>query len=67
MVRGGARATGRGGDGVGTHTMANNNSGGGGGGGVLVVVTQCLLVPTGTHHSYTTHTVLRGEGRGHWG
>ena len=31
------------------------------GGGVLVVVTQCLLLPTGTHHSYTTHTVsLRG-------
>ena len=36
---------------------------GGGGGGVLVVVTQCLLLPTGTHHSYTTHTVsLRGGG-----
>ena len=36
--------------------------GGGGGGGILVVVTQCLLLPTGTHHSYTTHTVsLRGE------
>ena len=29
-----------------------------------VVVTQCLLLPTGTHHSYTTHTVLRGEGGG---
>ena len=25
---------------------------------ILVVVTQCLLLPTGTHHSYTTHTVL---------
>ena len=38
---------------------------GGGGGGILVVVTQCLLLPTGTHHSYTTHTVsLRGGGRG---
>ena len=24
---------------------------------ILVVVTQCLLLPTGTHHSYTTHTV----------
>ena len=35
----------------------------GGGGGILVVVTQCLLLPTGTHHSYTTHTVsLRGGG-----
>ena len=34
-----------------------------GGGGILVVVTQCLLLPTGTHHSYTTHTVsLRGGG-----
>ena len=41
--------------------------GGGGGAGervrwvgereILVVVTQCLLLPTGTHHSYTTHTV----------
>ena len=29
--------------------------GGGGGGEILVVVTQCLLLPTGTHHSYTTH------------
>ena len=40
---------------------------GGGGGGereILVVVTQCLLLPTGMHHSYTTHTVLRGEGGG---
>ena len=38
---------------------------GGGGGGILVVVTQCLLLPTGTHHSYTTHTVsLRGVGGG---
>ena len=37
--------------------------GGGGGGEILVVVTQCLLLPTGTHHSYTTHTVsLRGGG-----
>ena len=37
----------------------------GGGGGILVVVTQCLLLPTGTHHSYTTHTVsLRGGGGG---
>ena len=36
-----------------------------GGGGILVVVTQCLLLPTGTHHSYTTHTVsLRGGGGG---
>ena len=24
---------------------------------ILVVVTQCLLLPIGTHHSYTTHTV----------
>ena len=24
----------------------------GGGGEILVVVTQCLLLPTGTHHSY---------------
>ena len=32
---------------------------------ILVVVTQCLLLPTGTHHSYTTHTVsLRGGGGG---
>ena len=44
---------------------------GGGGGGVLgervrwvgereilVVVTQCLLLLTRTHHSYTTHTVV---------
>ena len=44
--------------------------GGGGGGGegereILVVVAQCLLLPTGTHHSYTTHTVsLRGGGGG---
>ena len=37
--------------------------GGGGGGEILVVGTQCLLLPTGTHHSYTTHTVsLRGGG-----
>ena len=37
--------------------------GGGGGEEILVVVTQCLLLPTGTHHSYTTHTVsLRGGG-----
>ena len=36
-----------------------------GGGGILVVVTQCLLLPTGTHHSYTTHTVsLSGGGGG---
>ena len=36
---------------------------GGGGGEILVVVTQCLLLPTGTHHSHTTHTVsLRGGG-----
>ena len=36
---------------------------GGGGRGVLVVVMQCLLLPIGTHHSYTTHTVsLRGGG-----
>ena len=34
-----------------------------GGGEILVVVTQCLLLPTATHHSYTTHTVsLRGGG-----
>ena len=32
---------------------------------ILVVITQCLLLPTGTHHSYTTHTVsLRGGGGG---
>ena len=38
---------------------------GGGGGEILVVVTQCLLLPTGTHHSYATHTVsLRGGGGG---
>ena len=38
---------------------------GGGGGEILVVVTQCLLLPTGTLHSYTTHTVsLRGGGGG---
>ena len=31
--------------------------------GVLVVVTQCLILLTRTHHSYTTHTVsLRGGG-----
>ena len=37
----------------------------GGGGEILVVVTQCLLPPTGTHHSYATHTVsLRGGGGG---
>ena len=36
-----------------------------GGGEILVVVTQCLLLPTGTHHSYTTHTLsLRGGGGG---
>ena len=35
-----------------------------GGGGILVVVTQCLLLPTGTHHSYTTHTVSLRGGRG---
>ena len=29
---------------------------GGGGGGALVVVMQCLLLLTGMHHSYTTHT-----------
>ena len=30
---------------------------------ILVVVTQCLLLPTRMHHSYTTHTVLlTGEG-----
>ena len=30
---------------------------------IIVVVTQCLLLPTKTHHSYTTHTVsLKGEG-----
>ena len=29
---------------------------GGGGGGFLVVVMQCLLLLTGMHHSYTTHT-----------
>ena len=33
--------------------------------GILAVVTQCLLLPTGTHHSYNTHAVsLRGEGVG---
>ena len=32
---------------------------------ILVVVTQCLLLPTRTHHSYTTHNVsLRGGGGG---
>ena len=31
--------------------------------GILVVVTQCLILLTRTHHSYTTHTVsLRGGG-----
>ena len=35
-----------------------------GGGEILVVVTQCLLLPTGTHHSYTTHTVSLRGGRG---
>ena len=36
-----------------------------GGGEILVVVTQCLLLPTGTHHGCTTHTVsLRGGWRG---
>ena len=36
-----------------------------GGGEILVVVTQCLLLPTGTHHGCTTHTVsLRGWGGG---
>ena len=29
---------------------------GGGGGGFLVIVMQCLLLLTGMHHSYTTHT-----------
>ena len=35
---------------------------------ILVVVTQCLLLPTGTHHSYATHTVslVRGGGAGEW-
>ena len=29
------------------------------------MVTQCLLLPTGTHHGCTTHTVsLRGGGGG---
>ena len=28
----------------------------------LVVVTQCLLLLTRTHHSYTTHSVLLGGG-----
>ena len=29
----------------------------------FVVHVQCLLLPTGTHHSYTTHVLLReGEG-----
>ena len=29
------------------------------------LVTQCLLLPTRTHHSYTTHTVsLKGRGGG---
>ena len=33
-----------------------------------ILVTQCLLRPTGTHHSYTTHTVslVRGGGAGEW-
>ena len=31
----------------------------------IIVVTQCLLLPTGTHRSYTTHTVsIRGGGGG---
>ena len=35
---------------------------------ILVVVTQCLLLPTRTHHRYTTHTVsLKGGGGGCWG
>ena len=41
----------------------------GGGGEILVVVTQCLLLPIGTHHGCTTHTVsLKGwGGGGGWG
>ena len=32
---------------------------------ILVVVTQCLLLLTRVHHSYTTHTVsLKGGGAG---
>ena len=35
---------------------------------ILVVVTQCLLLPTRTHHSYTTRAVsLKGGGGGCWG
>ena len=34
---------------------------------ILVVVTQCLLLPTRTHHSYTTRAVsLKGGGGGCW-
>ena len=50
-----------------SHTMSNNTRAdgvlgkGGGEREIIVVVTQCLLLPTRTHHSYTTHTVsLRG-------
>ena len=35
---------------------------------IIVVVTQCLLLPTRTHHSYTTHTIsLVGGGEGRAG
>ena len=38
---------------------------------ILVVFTHCLLLPTRTHHSYTTHTesliVKGGGGGGCWG
>ena len=34
-----------------------------GGGEILAVVTQCLLLLTRTHHSYTTHSVSYGGGR----
>ena len=58
------------------HSYRIEGGGGGGGGGeILVVVTQCLLLPAGMHHSYTTHTVSSegrgggralGKGRGGW-
>ena len=48
-----------------SYRIIKGGGGGGVGGEILVVVTQCLLLPTGTHHSYTTHTVsLRGGRRG---
>ena len=34
---------------------------------ILAVVTQCLLLPTRTHHSYTTHTISLVGGGACWG